>query len=548
MQVKLFFRFLFITFLTITFLVLLGTWLKGYMGSMDTIVSLVGTKKTSQELSAIISQDRFRYIQILLAAFMAAVFLLLWKFNEIYTTVAAYISSLYQFLKSAVIASFRSEHKFLLMVPVIGSFYYAIVMPICYDEGLTYLYFTSRSMLASMSYYPEPNNHILNSLLTNITYHLPFGDSEFRLRLPSLLVSLLTWIIAYKLLITYFNKQVALIVTGIGSMIFLVFYYSYQSRGYALVNLFFISAFYNALGIIYKKDSLNNWVWFGVCSILGFYTMPSFLYPFLTLNLLILIYNRPNIRRQFVTNAIVTMITVILYLPIVVVNGLNALTNNTYVKSIDRGEVIRKLPEFFSTSLNELTQSPWYFTVLALLPSLIYTLVKRQGFNISLFLLFLLSPWVLLAAHAVIPFPRTFNYYGFILPLLAVIGFTAPLEKISARWLLVGLLIAQLGLLYQFSRRIIPYEERDPQLNWSSKSYNNMMVGNKRYFSSGNLLGTTLLYELKTQGFDKAEVIFYNAPVNADTLQNFDYIIIGKQNDFTKNKKARITTQYYHIY
>ena len=75
-----------------------------------------------------------------------------------------------------------------------------------------------------------------------------------------------------------------------------------------------------------------------------------------------------------------------------------------------------------------------------------------------------------------------------------------------------------------------------------------MMVGNKRYFSSGNLLGTTLLYELKTQGFDKAEVIFYNAPVNADTLQNFDYIIIGKQNDFTKNKKARITTQYYHIY
>ena len=75
-----------------------------------------------------------------------------------------------------------------------------------------------------------------------------------------------------------------------------------------------------------------------------------------------------------------------------------------------------------------------------------------------------------------------------------------------------------------------------------------MMVGNKRYFSSGNLLGTTLLYELKTQGFDNAEVIFYNAPVNADTLQNFDYIIIGKQNDFTKNKKARVTTEYYHIY
>jgi hypothetical protein len=237
------------------------------------------------------------------------------------------------------------------------------------------------------------------------------------------------------------------------------------------------------------------------------------------------------------------MVTGVLYLPIVVVNGLNALTNNTYVKSMERGEVIRKLPEFFSNSLNELTQFPWYIVMLTLLPSLIYTIVKRQGFNISLFLLFLLSPWVLLAAHAVIPFPRTFNYYGFILPLLAVIGFTAPLEKISASWLVGGLVVAQLGLLYQFNRHIIPYEERDPQLNWSSKSYTDMMVGNKRYFSSGNLLGTTLLYELKTKDFDKAEVIFYNAPVNADTLQNFDYIIIGKQNDFTKYKKARVTTR-----
>jgi hypothetical protein len=129
MPVKFFIRALFMAGLIIVLLVLMGSWYKGYMGSIDSIISIVGTKKTNQDLTAIISQDRFRYIQLLLAALFVTVLLMLWKFNKIYSTVAAYISSLYEFLKSAVITSFRSEHKFLLMVPVIGSFYYAIIMP-----------------------------------------------------------------------------------------------------------------------------------------------------------------------------------------------------------------------------------------------------------------------------------------------------------------------------------------------------------------------------------------------------------------------------------
>ncbi len=548
MLIRIFFRILIFATLGTIAAVLLMTWYKGYMGSIESIVSIVGTKKTAGDLSAIISPQRFTYIQILLLAVTAVLATLLWKFNLIYNTAYYYVGSLMRFTKSVVITSLTSPLKYLLIIPVAGTFYYAIIMPICYDEGLTYLYFTSKSIFASMSFYPEPNNHILNSLLTNITIHLPFGDTELRLRLPSLLVSVLTWMVAYKLLVTYYNKQLALIVTAVSSMVFLVFYYNYQSRGYALVNLCFVSALYNALGIIRKKEHRENWIWFGVASILGFYTMPSFLYPFITLNVIILIYNWRELKRQVLINAVVAAITIVLYLPIIIVNGLQALTSNPYVKILDRHEVIRKLPEFFQMSLNELTQFPWYMSLLLILPSCIYAIARRQSFNLSLFVIFLLAPFILLATHSVIPFPRTFIYYGFLLPLLAVISFEEQIQKISPRLLIILLVVIQLGMLYRFSQRIIPYEERDPQLNWSSKTYTNEMVGNKRYFSSGNLLGTTLLYELKTQGYDKAEVVFYNFPVNADTLRNFDYIIIGNETDRTKVKKPRITTQYYHIY
>jgi len=134
------------------------------------------------------------------------------------------------------------------------------------------------------------------------------------------------------------------------------------------------------------------------------------------------------------------------------------------------------------------------------------------------------------------------------LPFLALISFTDQLKKIPVIALTIALMITQLAMLYLFNSRIYDYEERDPQLNMTSKKLTNMMVGNKRYFSSGNLLGTTLQYELKVQGFTKSTVVFGKGPVSADSLVNFDYIIIGLENDQTKIKKPRISTVWYHIY
>ena len=381
MVIRNIFRLLLTLTIAGTVMVLLFTLYKGYQGSIESILSVVNARKKSSDLSAIISEQRFRYIQFLLLALLAALIFLLWKFKELYEVSAHYTKSLFIFLKSLLTTTVATENKYLLIVPVAGIFYYAFVMPVCYDEGLTYLYFTSKGILSSLSFYPEPNNHILHSLLTNLTIHLPFGDTEFRLRSPALIASIATWMLSYKMLLKYYNRHVAMIVTATGSMLFMVFYYNYQSRGYAMVNLFFIACLYNAYGIIRKNDNIENWIWFGISSILGFYTIPSFLYPFITLNLVILLYNRPNWRRQFITNAIVTIITIALYLPVIIVNGLDALTNNPWVKPIDRNVVISGMPSFLKVTLNELTQFPWWFVMLMLVPSFIYALVRRQKFN-----------------------------------------------------------------------------------------------------------------------------------------------------------------------
>ena len=162
MSLRIFFRLLFAVILALILLALLSTLYKGYNGSIESILSIVNTRKSGKDLSTLISADRFRKIQLLLAAVIAGLALLIWKFNEVYASVTKYAASLFQFTKSLVVTSIRSENKYILLIPVVASFYYAIIMPILYDEGLTYLYFTSKGILSSLSFYPEPNNHILN--------------------------------------------------------------------------------------------------------------------------------------------------------------------------------------------------------------------------------------------------------------------------------------------------------------------------------------------------------------------------------------------------
>ncbi|MFT3796805.1 hypothetical protein [Flavobacterium sp.] len=94
-----------------------------------------------------------------------------------------------------------TEKKYLallLAIPLAASVYYALQMPVSYDEAWTFLNFTRKGFVASASHYPAPNNHVLHSLVTNLTYHLPGLSNLFKMRISVLCVNLVSMVLLYR--------------------------------------------------------------------------------------------------------------------------------------------------------------------------------------------------------------------------------------------------------------------------------------------------------------------------------------------------------------
>src|SRR5262249_57060768 len=62
--------------------------------------------------------------------------------------------------------------------------------PMRYDEALSFNEFASRPLYYGLSFYPEPNNHLLNTLLMHLAY-VTLGNQPWVLRLPALLAGVL---------------------------------------------------------------------------------------------------------------------------------------------------------------------------------------------------------------------------------------------------------------------------------------------------------------------------------------------------------------------
>jgi len=445
---------------------------------------------------------------------------------------------------------FIANSAFLLVVtiPILTSIVYAIIMPVSLDEAATFLLFTNTNIIESATTYPAPNNHILHSIITNFTKHLPYLTDLFKLRISSIVINLLSLLVLYKFTTKHFNKKMALAVVAITSMLFMTMYYSYMSRGYALVNLFFIISLFCVFNLIKGENTLKNWSVFIISSVLGFYTMPSFLYPFLTLNFFMLSCLNKSILKQMVANSIIALVVVILYFPIVFYEGLDALTNNPYVKPIGFLSTIKSLPKFSLLTIQEITGIRW-FVMLGLLLIVAYKLRNVADKTTKRFaLVFLFAPFVLLSIHCVIPFPRVFCYYSFVIVILICLAFNSQINKLNYSALLPILLLMQAALLLNFERQIYAYENKDAAINITCDTIIKKIIGNKKYLFDESLLIYNLKFELITKGYKNYEIKEVNVDLNADTISNFDYIIIKKERNTTKFKKPFFVTEYYSVY
>lgn len=435
----------------------------------------------------------------------------------------------------------------IIIIPILAAFYFGLQLPISYDEAYTFINFTNKGFWHTLTHYPAPNNHVLHSLITIFFYKIPGIKPILALRIPSWLYFISSVICSYYLIKKIYNIKVALLFNAIHFVLFFSLYYSYMSRGYGLILLCFIICFYHYQQIL-KFNLVKNWIYFTLFSIIGFCTIPTFLFPFASFIILI-IWNKLW-KNTLIFGTLISLFSFLFYLPIIINDGLNKITNNTYVQSHTFLETFKQLPLFlystFNTTFGILTSLVIIFIIIIL-----RNYLKDKNYKeVFQFLTFFIIPIVIMLFQRIIPFERTFNYFGFILLLFIIIGFNQFIVKIRMKFIIPTLIIFQFIMLSYFNNKVIKYEERDLALNITADKVIPKLMGNYTYCSYNTLLQTNLEFHLLSNEFKKYKIEehYYLTEVSADSITQFDYIFIAKDIDKTKKKNIKYSTEYYNIY
>src|SRR6476619_8613965 len=92
---RILFRSLLFLVIVLITMALVVTWYKGYQGSIESILSFINTRKNSRDLSALITERRFRYIQFLLLVLIFFMVGLMFTFNILFRIFSELLFLLY---------------------------------------------------------------------------------------------------------------------------------------------------------------------------------------------------------------------------------------------------------------------------------------------------------------------------------------------------------------------------------------------------------------------------------------------------------------------
>ena len=137
---------IFITLLIlVTFLVY--TTAIGYENTISELIRLFKYEKYQDQIKLLISKNKFYYTQGGIFILILALIIILKYSNTILSIVFCYLKDLRSsLLKSVNILSYKHNVATLLL-PTLAIVYYAINLPISYDEAWTYLNFSSKNFI-----------------------------------------------------------------------------------------------------------------------------------------------------------------------------------------------------------------------------------------------------------------------------------------------------------------------------------------------------------------------------------------------------------------
>ena len=296
-----------------------------------------------------------------------------------------------------------------------------------YDEADSYLMFASRSLLYGVSDYPEPNNHLLNTVLMHVSTRL-LGDAPWALRLPTLITGILIVPAAYWALRGWLGRWPALVAAGLTAGSSFLVHYSVNARGYSFVVL----AFCIGLALCNRMAARPNRgaaLLLGLISALGFFAVPTMLFPFGAC-MLWLAWSTFRERGDgrsldrlgdiLVAGTVTVALTLLLYGPVILFSGPGALTGNKYVSAPTWERLMVALEERLAIFRAELIRPPALALLLGIGLVVWVAVDLRRGAR-SATLLAAVAGWctAIVLAQRAPPFGRVWT---FVMPLAYGLG------------------------------------------------------------------------------------------------------------------------------
>jgi hypothetical protein len=369
-----------------------------------------------------------------------------------------------------------------------------LFQPMRYDEAYTFTHYASMPLYLGLSNYSAPNNHLLHTLLVHCSY-LIFGNYPWALRLPALIAGWLLVPATYVVARVFFQRHAALLSAALVASSSPLVEFSTNARGYTLMALFFLLILSLAPYCL-RSSNPAPWILFSVLSALGFYTLPTMLYAFgVVAGWLLMMALRNNmgaerlaiVRRLAISSAAAAALTLLLYGPVLLVWGPNALVANKFVAPESWERVLSALPASAA--------STWQLWNVAM-PTVV-SLVVAMGFAVTLALharvsRYPVSPaivgilWIVpvLLAQRVVPYERV---WLFLLPLylvLASAGLVFVWDRVAPtmvrdRTEVVGImgLVLGLALAWNVAATQSPYYSNDTGVLRDGESITTWMKG-----------------------------------------------------------------------
>lgn len=341
--------------------------------------------------------------------------------------------------------SFTQDKEFgwLIIALIIGTGIrgYFLSQPMRYDEAYTFLNFVLPKF-SQLFYYPLPNNHVLHSILVQISTSI-WGKNPVAIRLPALLSGI--GIIPITFYLSRSLKQSG-VLASIAIAVFPYFVlFSVNARGYTLLVFFTLGLAFTGIKIV-RKRSISYIILFALLAALGMFTIPSMLFSIVSIyvwtSCLLLIEgdSLKNILYKFVfpSGLLMTAFTLIFYTPVIYVShGIKSIIGNRFVEPQSWQSFLDQILPHFQQTFTAFSRNIPESVVLACATLVIigiYGSIKKQNWAILLILpsMFFGSAIVFIAKHK-IPFARTWIYLIPFVLLVADYGFSYIAEKTSKK-------------------------------------------------------------------------------------------------------------------